>query len=344
MPESSIQADVGAPGPAGPRVAVVIPCFRVTRHILGVLEGIGDWAHAVYCVDDACPEGSGDVIEGGCRDPRVRVVRRPQNGGVGAATMTGYQAAIADGCDVLVKIDGDGQMDPRMIPGLIRPLLSGEADYVKANRFFSTDTVSAMPWTRLVGNAGLSFLTKLSTGYWQLFDPTNGFTAIDAGVAAELPMDRIHPRYFFESDMLFRLGVLRARVVELPQHALYAEEESGLSEVHALLTFPGLHLRNFLKRIGYNYFLRGFSLASVNLLAGLGLLSFGLGFGAWSWAAAASQGEAATSGTVMLAALPILMGFQLLLSFLAHDVQSSPRVALQTRLADVRTLQASDDG
>ncbi|MCB9598063.1 MAG: glycosyltransferase family 2 protein [Sandaracinaceae bacterium] len=335
-----------APQPAavGPRVAVIIPCFRVERSIVDVVSSVGDWAWGIYCVDDACPNGSGKLVEEAFRDDeRVRVVMRAKNGGVGAATMAGYRAAIEDGADILVKVDGDGQMDPRLVPQLIQPIVEGDADYVKGNRFFSAETVRRMPWTRLIGNAGLSFLTKLSTGYWDLFDPTNGFTALEANVARELPFDKIHPRYFFETDLLFRLGVLRARVVELPAQAVYGEEKSNLSELHALTTFPFLHLRNFLKRIAYSYFLRNFSVASLNMVAGMGLLLFGLVFGAWRWVTSIETESVSTAGTVMLAALPILLGLQLWLNVLAHDVSMVPKVALHRRLGAIRVMRAQDE-
>jgi hypothetical protein len=211
---------------------------------------------------------------------------------------------------------------------------------VKGNRFFTVDSVRSMPALRIIGNAGLSFLTKLSTGYWDLFDPTNGYTAIHAEVAAALPLDRLHRRYFFESDLLFRLGITRARVVELPMTAHYGEETSHLSVVKCLLTFPGLHARNILKRIFYSYFLRNFSIASLNLLFGMLLVGFGLVFGVEQWAAAAVTGMPATAGTVMLSALPFLLGVQLLLSFLAHDMAMTPRESIQDRLSALRILPA----
>lgn len=193
-----------------PIVAVVIPCYRVVRHIGSVLARIGPEVAAIYCVDDGCPEGSGMVAaEAAADDPRIHVVRHSQNGGVGAAVMTGYRQALADGADVIVKLDGDGQMAPEDIGTLIEPIIRGEADYVKGNRFFDLETLRAMPWVRLIGNAGLSFLSKASSGYWNLFDPTNGFTAIHAHAARMLPWNKLSRRFFFESDMLFRLNTMR---------------------------------------------------------------------------------------------------------------------------------------
>lgn len=322
------------------RVAVVVPCYRVAGTIATVLAGIGPEVDHIVCVDDACPEGSGEAIAAAARvDARIRLLRHETNRGVGAATCTGYRAAIEAGADVIVKIDGDGQMDPRLIPSFVAPIAAHEADYVKGNRFFSIETVRQMRAGRLLGNAGLSFLSKLSSGYWDLFDPTNGYTAIEARVAAELPLARLHPRFFFESDLLFRLGTLRARVIELPLAARYGEERSNLSVVQALVTFPWLHLRNFGKRVLYGYFLRGFSVASLNLVLGLALAAFGAGFGALRWSEVNAVGQPATAGTVMLAALPILIGLQMLLAFLAHDMSMVPREPVHPRLRDIRVLR-----
>ena len=314
-------------------IAVVIPCHRVRDQILDVLKGIGDECDRIYVVDDACPEGSGERVEEACADPRVHVLRHPENLGVGAATITGYRQAIADGADVLVKIDGDGQMDPGLIPRLVRPLLSGSADYAKGNRFDDLDVVRRMPRSRLLGNALLSFVSKLSTGYWNVFDPTNGFTALHARVAERLPLEKISRGYFFESDMLFRLNVLRAVVVDVPMTARYGAETSGLVIRRIVGEFLLKHLANTAKRIGYNYFLRSFSVASVEVVAGPLLLGFGVVVGADRWLASIASGVPATAGTVMLAALPVLMGTQLLLSFLSYDVQDAPRDPLHPHLS-----------
>ncbi|HRX36160.1 MAG TPA: glycosyltransferase family 2 protein [Aestuariivirga sp.] len=308
------------------RVAVVIPCYKAGKSLPFVVGAIPEMVERIYCVNDCSPDDTGQVIDLLAKfNPRVVAVHRPQNGGVGGATITGFRAALADGMDVIVKLDSDGQMNPAFIPTLVAPILSGEADFAKGNRFFDLDSVRAMPPVRLIGNAGLSFLTKLSTGYWQMFDPTNGYIAIHANVLGMLPLDKIHQRYFFESDLLFRLSTLGANMVEMPMQAVYADEKSSLSELHAALTFPPLHLRNLLKRVGYNYFLRGFSAASLHLVGGVVLTLFGLAFGVNAWVRSAAAGEPATAGTVMLSALPILVGFQLLLNFLSHDVASVPR-------------------
>ena len=315
-----------------PRLAVVIPSYRVRARILSVLERIGPEVELIYVVDDACPEESGRFVEENTRDPRIRVIRNSANQGVGGATMVGMTHAAADGADIIIKIDGDGQMDPALIPSFAGVILSGEADYAKGNRFFEPEGLAAMPLGRLIGNAGLSFLSKISTGYWHSFDPTNGYVAIHASLIRLLPLDKISKRYFFESDLLFRLNILTARVVDVPMHARYADEVSSMRPLREIPRFAFSHMRNFAKRIFYNYFIRNFSLASLELALGALLLLFGVVYGFANWGTVAP----ATAGTVMVAALPIIIGFQLLLAFINYDIQSVPRIALHPRLAASR--------
>lgn len=315
----------------GVLLAVVIPCYRVKHHVLQVIAGIGPEVNVIYVVDDACPDGSGRFVAAECCDPRVRVLYHEVNCGVGGATITGYRQAIRDGADVIVKLDGDGQMDPLHIPMLVSPVINGVADYVKGNRFYYLDGVQQMPFVRLVGNAALSFITKLSSGYWDVFDPTNGYTAIHAKVVGRLPLDKIEQRYFFESDMLFRLNTIRAVVMDIPLPGKYADEKSNLKVFRAIPEFAFKHFCNAVKRIIYNYYLRDFSVASLELCAGIPLLLCGLFVGIKAWTHSVQTGIAATSGTVMLAALPTLVGIQLLLSFLSADFGNVPKIPLQKR-------------
>ena len=315
-----------------PRVAVVIPCFRVRDRILGVIDAIGPEVARIFVVDDACPDDSGAFVEATCRDPRVVVLRSEANLGVGGAVMSGYRAALDQGAEVIVKIDGDGQMDPRLIGSFVQPIAAGEADYTKGNRFYDLEGLRGMPASRLIGNAALSFMTKLSSGYWDLFDPTNGYTALHAEVAKRLPMAKISQRYFFESDMLFRLNTLRAVVVDVPMEARYAGEASQLRVVGVIGEFWVKHFRNFAKRLFYNYYLRDMSIASIELPIGLAMLAFGLVFGARHWIESWRNGALSSAGTVMLSAITIIVGIQLLLAFLAYDIASIPRRPLHRRL------------
>lgn len=312
-------------------IAVVIPSYKVTRHILGVIAGINADIAFIFVVDDKCPDASGAYVREHCTDPRVTVIEHTVNQGVGGAVMTGYKAAIAAGASVIVKVDGDGQMDPRLIPAFVMPILSGEADYTKGNRFFDLEQIKSMPPMRLFGNAVLSLMTKVSSGYWDIFDPTNGFTAIHANVARYLPFDKISKRYFFETDMLFRLNTLHAGVVDVPMNAVYGDEVSNLKIRQIVTEFMVKHVRNTLKRIFYNYYLRNMSLASLELPLGLGLLAFGTAYGLIARVHSANLGIETPAGKVMTAALPVLMGAQLILAFLAYDIAAVPRRAIHTK-------------
>lgn len=306
------------------RIAVVIPSYKVKQHLEDLIANIPVMVWRIYVVDDACPDDSGKFVEENIEDERLRVIRHEQNQGVGGAVMTGYQAAIVDGADIIVKVDGDGQMDPRLIPYFVEPILSGEADYTKGNRFYDLEEIRRMPGIRLLGNAVLSLMTKLSSGYWDLFDPTNGYTAIHVDVAKRLPFKKISRRYFFETDMLFRLNTLRAVVIDVPMIAKYGEEISSLNISKVVGEFLYKHTRNFVKRIFYNYYLRDLSLASIELPIGLTMFIFGIIFGGYHWLESSELNMPTPAGTVMLAAMPLLMGLQLILAFLGYDISSVP--------------------
>lgn len=316
------------------RIAVAIPSFKVTAHVLDVIAKVPPSVQRIYAVDDACPDGSGDYIERHCTDPRVRVLRHASNQGVGGAVVTAYRAALEEGMDIVVKIDGDGQMDPRLLPQFVRPIISGRADYTKGNRFYRPESVRNMPRVRLIGNALLSFLTKLSCGYWQVMDPTNGYTAIHTSVVRELPLDKLEQRYFFETDMLFRLNTLRAVVRDIPMDAVYADEESNLHIGKVLPEFFVKHLSRLARRYAYSYLIRDFNIGTIYSLAGGLLLLAGSVFGILRWLTSNATSHPASSGTVMLAAMPILIGIQLLIAFLQYDVSSVPVEPLSLELQE----------
>jgi len=318
---------------AGVRIAVVMPCYRERRHVLDVLGRIGPEVSDIVVVDDGCPDETGTYVDSASVDPRVRVVWLPENRGVGAATLAGYRAALAQGADLIVKLDGDGQMDPALIQPLIAPLLAGRADYTKGNRFHDVDGVRTMPAVRLIGNVALSFLNKLSSGYWSVFDPTNGFTAIHGRVARQLPVARIQPRYFFESDLLHHLYLMGAVVEDVPMRAHYADETSSLNVGRSVPHFFRRHLANMARRIFYAYYLRDFTAASIELVLGLGLLMFGTVFGIDAWRESIATGNPATAGTVILAALPVILGIQFLLAFVDFDSRNAPKSPLHSKLS-----------
>ncbi len=309
------------------KVAVVIPCHNVRNHILGVIHGIGPEVDYIFIIDDRCPQQTGHYVCTSLTDPRIIVIHHRINLGVGGAVLTGYQAAIHQGADIIVKIDGDGQMDPRLIPLFIAPIVDGHADYSKGNRFYDLEAVKSMPMVRLLGNAVLSLITKMSSGYWDIFDPTNGYTAIHANIASHLPYKKISQRYFFESDMLFRLNTLEAVVFDVPMEAVYGDEISGLKIGKIIPEFMLANFRNLCKRIFYRYYLRGMTAASIELPLSLLLLSGGALFGLCKWHEYARRAITAPLGTIMLAVLPMIFGVQLLISVLDGDIASLPRVA-----------------
>ena len=314
------------------QIAVAIPCYRVVSSVCDVISRIGPEVDRIYCVDDGCPEGSGDHIEAHSNDPRVVVLRNERNLGVGGATLAGFRRAREDGARVVVKLDGDGQMNPALLGRFVAPILAGRADYTKGNRFWHPSSVRGMPLHRLAGNAALSFLTKLSSGYWNVFDPTNGYVAIHTLVLDLLPLERVSERFFFESDMLFRLNVVGAVVEDVPMDAVYGDEATNLRVRRVAGEFLVKNLRNLARRIVYSYYLRNFTIESVELLLGSASLAFGVLFGAIMWAVSSGSGAPVSAGTVMLAALPVIVGIQLLLSFLGGDTRNVPRVPLHARL------------
>jgi glycosyltransferase involved in cell wall biosynthesis len=289
-----------------------------------MLSEIGKEVSYIFVVDDACPDGSGKLVQEKVSDSRVKVIFHEENLGVGGAMITGYKAALETDATIIVKIDGDGQMDPALIGELIAPIVNGRADYTKGDRLDSLTGLSQMPSIRLFGNAGLSLLTKISTGYWNITDPTNGFTAIHRDVLKVIPIGMLSKRFFFESDMLFRLSLYRAVVWDVPMRARYGTEKSNLSIIKTLWEFPWKHFKNFHKRLFYNYYLRDVSAASIELPLGIVLWWFGLIFGITSYIHSMQTGVAATTGTVMISVVPLILGFQLLLAFVSHDVSSVP--------------------
>ena len=313
-------------------ITAVVPCYRERRRILAVLSKFDDTVNHIIVVDDACPDKTGEIVTKQCKDERVEVIVNTANQGVGGATLTGYERALELNSDVIVKIDGDGQMDPLMISTLVRPICSGLADYAKGNRFFRLGGVSGMPITRIFGNLILSLASKMSSGYWKIFDPTNGFTAIHSKVAKILPRNSLARDYFFESDMLYQLNLSRAVVADVPIEANYGDETSSLRISKILIPFAFNHFGNFIKRIFYTYFLHDFSIASLELILGISCIAFGTIYGSINWYDSITSGVSAATGTIILAALPFLLGSFLLISFLNFDVHNQPKTPLHLSL------------
>ena len=313
-------------------IAVVIPCFKVKYQILDVLEEIPKIVHQIYVIDDCCPQSTGLFVQANSNDKRIKIIFHEKNLGVGGAMISGYIAALNDKHDIIVKLDGDGQMNPQLISGLIQGILDGNADYVKGNRFFFLDELIQMPKMRIFGNIILSFFSKFATGYWNIADPTNGFTAIHRKVLNLIPFNKINKGYLFESDMLFRLSILRACVVDFPMKSVYGNETSNLEIKKVIFPFLKGYLIHFLKRIIYNFFIKDFNFSSVSLILSIILLFIGSSFGFYFWALSIQSGIYTSSGQVMLVALPLIFGFQFLLSFINFDISNIPKFPLHKSL------------
>jgi len=317
MPPSDLKAH---------KIAAVIPAYRVEGQIDAVLRELPAYLKHVIVVDDASTDRTAErVAAAGKRDRRLVLLRHERNQGVGGAMITGFRKARDLGAEIVVKIDGDGQMDIGYLPALLAPLVQGKADFTKGNRFRDFAALRRMPFIRRIGNMGLGFLAKAATGYWNLFDPTNGFVAIRGETLAQLPLDQIDHGYYFEISLLANLYLLGAVVQDVPMPARYRDEVSNLAVERVLLEFPIKLFGTFLRRIVLKNFLYDFSMVSIYVLVGLPLLLFGLVYGSVKWVQYWRLGTPAPTGTVILPTLAVLVGIQLLLSAVESDLRSVPK-------------------
>ncbi|MBN2115709.1 MAG: glycosyltransferase family 2 protein [Anaerolineales bacterium] len=314
-------------------IAAVIPCYRVEREIQSVLRAVPAYIKHIIVVDDGSPDATADLVTASAKqDERLLLIRHPSNQGVGGAMVTGYRTALGLGAQIVVKIDGDGQMDLERLPDLLQPLVEARADYSKGNRFRDFKSLQKMPLIRRIGNMGLGFLSKAATGYWNMFDPTNGFVAIRSEVLAQLPLEQVDRSYYFETSMLANLYLIGAVVRDVPMPARYQNEVSNLLISRILFEFPPKLLVTFVRRLVLKNFIHDFSMGSIYLLTGLPLLIFGLIFGISKWIYYASLGIPAPTGTVMIPTLSVLLSIQLLLSAIEIDLRSVPREPLSNPL------------
>jgi dolichol-phosphate mannosyltransferase len=311
---------------AEPRIAVVLPCYMVAGQLEKVLNSIPDSVERIVVVDDCCPQKSYEIGNRLARmDERITVLRHDENSGVGGSVIDGYRKALELGADIIVKMDADGQMDVKDMPALIDCIVHGRADYAKGNRFLKFDDVGTMPKWRLFGNSVLSFAMKAVSGYWNITDPTNGYTAIRREVLEKLNLDQISKRYFFESDMLIQLNLIGAIVEDTPMKTFYGDEHSSLNIWKVMAEFPFKLLRRLARRIFLKYFIYDFNMGSVYILIGVPMFLFGFIYGAAEWLDSIITNTAKPAGTIMLAALPIIMGFQMLLQAIQIDIERTPK-------------------
>jgi glycosyltransferase involved in cell wall biosynthesis len=307
-------------------VSVVIPCYNVAKHIEDVIHAIPSSIAWIIAVNDCSKDDTGaTLLRLAQEDKRIVYLKHEKNQGVGGAMLSGYAKSLDLNVDITIKMDGDGQMDVSYIQSLLNPLEEGKADFTKGNRFRDFNALQSMPLIRRIGNLGLSFMIKAASGYWNIFDPTNGFTAIKNEVLKDLDFKKIHKRYFFESSMLIELYHIKAVLQDIPMKAKYGDEISGLSITRTLFEFPYKLFIAFLRRILLTYFLFDFNIASLYILFGGPLFILGIVYGIINFVKYASHNAAAPTGTVVIPTLLIILGFQLLLTAIGYDITNYPK-------------------
>lgn len=305
-------------------IFVVIPAFNEEEHIVRVVESIPAFVKGIVAVDDGSSDTTLEKLSL-IKEPRLIVISHGSNQGVGGATISGFRAALDKQADIIVKVDGDGQMDTRLLPKLLDPLVHGGYHYAKGNRFLFPTELGKMPKPRLIGNFMLTFLIKLSSGYWKVFDPQNGYVAIKSEALKFINLTKIAPGYFFENDLLIHLNIHNFRVIDVPMPAIYADEKSSMKISRVLLGFPCYLIQRFWYRIYHKYILRDFSPIGLFYLLGALLLTWGVFFGGYTWWHALASGSPATTGTVMASVLPFLVGFQMVLQAISLEINETPK-------------------
>jgi dolichol-phosphate mannosyltransferase len=307
-------------------VSVIIPCYNVARHIEEVIKHLPAEIDHIITVNDRSPDDvEGVILRLQKENSRIIYLKHEVNQGVGGAMLTGFKKSLELNTDITIKMDGDNQMDPAYIPALLKPLIDNTADFTKGNRFRDLNALKNMPFGRRVGNLGLSFLIKGASGYWNIFDPTNGYFAIKNDVLQSFNFKKIHKRYFFESSMLIELYHVGAVVQDVPMKARYGDEVSGLSKTKTLFEFPPKLILAFFRRIVLKYFLYEFNIASLFLLFGFPLFVLGAVYGIVNFIKYTSERVAAPTGTVVIPTLLITLGFQLLLAAANYDINNYPK-------------------
>jgi glycosyltransferase involved in cell wall biosynthesis len=306
----------------GKRVAVVVPAHDEESLIAGVLAAMPGFVDRVYVVDDASADATSERARDG-GDGRVEVIRHDRNEGVGAAIVTGYRRALAEGIDVACVMAGDGQMDPSDLETLAGAVARGEVDYAKANRLVTGQAWNLIPRSRYLGNAMLSLLTKIASGYWHVADSQSGFTAIARETLAKLDLDRLYRRYGFPNDMLVSLNIWNARVRDFPSQPIYnVGERSGIRVARVVPAISWLLLRRFLWRLGEKYVIRDFHPLVFFYALGILLTSIGLVLGIVE-TVLRFLGNDLTPATVILVALLLISGIQFTLFAMWFDMESN---------------------
>jgi dolichol-phosphate mannosyltransferase len=325
---------------SGHNIGIIIPAYKCDDQITATITTIPGWIRYIIVVDDCSPDNLIDRVMA-IDDRRVHIIRHDINIGVGGAFITGCHKAVELGADILVKMDGDGQMDPAQLPRLIKPLIDGKADYTKGNRFWDLRELRVMPRFRIFGNMTLSLLLKMASGYWNLFDPTNGYIALTSYMFNNINLNKVDRRYFFESSMLIQAGIQQFVVEDVPIPANYRDEISSLSVIETIFTFPPRLVYGVLRRFLWRYIFFDFTAVSIFILLGIPALVWGIIFGAYVWVQNAMISRPTPTGTIMLSVLPIIVGIQLISQAIVIDIGNIPK-KVQTPQQDLPSSYRAD--
>ncbi len=306
----------------GKRVAVVVPAFDEEKLVGETIRGIPELVDRILVVDDASRDGTTAAVEA-VGDPRVQLLRHERNLGVGAAIATGYARALEEGVDVTCVMAADNQMDPAELPGLVAPVARGEVEYAKANRLVSGEAWDLIPRTRYLGNAVLSLLTKIASGYWHVADSQAGYTAVSLGALGRLDLGRLYPRYGFPNDVLVHLNVQNARVRDVPSRPIYdIGERSGIRLRSVVPRISWLLLKAFWWRMAQKYVIRDFHplvfFYAFGLVMGLAGLALGL-----VELVLRVLGNEITTPTIVLVAVLLIAGLQMTLFAMWFDMEAN---------------------
>lgn len=309
----------------GLRVAAVVPAHNEERLIGQTISTMPKFVDFVVVIDDGSADDTAKrAVEAG--DPRVILIEHQTNMGVGAAIIDGHRMALDLGADVNVVMAGDAQMDPHYLPALLDPIADKGCGFTKANRFYSREALAGMPVIRIAGNIVLSFATKMASGYWNLFDPQNGYTAITRDALGRIDLDRVARGYSFENDLLVRLGIADVQATDVQVPARYGTEVSGMKLHRVIPEISRLLFVGFWRRIVLKYVLMSFSPIALLLFTGLFLCVLGATVGLWAIIVTPS-GKVPSTGTALLATGPLLVGINMLVHALSLDIQQTPAAA-----------------
>jgi glycosyltransferase involved in cell wall biosynthesis len=304
------------------RVAVVVPAFDEERLVGETIRGIPDFVDRIYVIDDASSDGT-TAQANSTGDSRVHVIRHARNSGVGAAIVTGYRRALEEEIDVTCVMAADNQMDPAELQSLVEPVARGEVDYAKANRLVSGEAWKVIPRTRYLGNAVLSLLTKIASGYWHVADSQAGYTALSLGALQSLDLDRLYPRYGFPNDLLVHLNVQNARVRDVPSRPIYdVGEQSGIKLRSVVPRISWLLFKAFWWRMGQKYVIRDFHPLVFFYSFGVVMTLAGLALGVIE-AALRIAGNQITTPTIVLVAVLLIAGLQMTLFAMWFDMEAN---------------------